>query len=164
MAEKKKLTLSVDSEIIENFKKLNINISGIVESAMNLTNIRNNSEIVPTSEVRKAWISILEEINLIITKWDTRLLIGSIFDSDHEYEAEYYLDKGKIIFYENTGPYGTVVCSITDEKLPINSFFDIDNLLKSLAETLINKSNKNKETLEKLELLKNILKLSALSK
>ncbi|GFO97257.1 hypothetical protein ig2599ANME_1457 [groundwater metagenome] len=50
-----------------------------------------------------------------------------------------------------------------DENLPITSFYDPEKIIINLVDKLYEKANKNKEVLDKLQILKNILELSGLS-
>lgn len=175
-SEKKKLTLSINSEVIEKAKKLGLNLSEITENALKISSLSPDDKIVTPDQLREAYIAILKEISKILKKWDTKLEIGPERDLVESTDSS----GKKIYFYDINynyilSSYGVELWSIPyevpdkiwefdDENLPVTSFYDPEKIITNLINALYNKTNKNKEILNKLQILKNILELSGLSK
>ncbi len=171
MAEKKKLTLSINSEVIEKAKSLGLNLSEITEKALQISSL-DSDQIVTPDKLREAYISILKLIIKILKKWDLwQLKIGDFYDEDGIIHSWYQLTPEKVKLWEEDlrvppDPYDEPVkiWQLDDENLPISSFDDPDEIITNLINKLYDKANKNKETLNKLQILKNILELSGLPK
>lgn len=166
-SEKKKLTLSINSEVIQKAKKLGINLSELTENALKLHSLGHNGEkIITPDKKREAYTEILTIILKILVKWGIEeLRIGS--DGDENVYYTYMLSSGKVFLWadylsEDEGPLKT--WQLSDENLPINNFYDPEKIITNLIDELYKKAKENKETLDKLQILKNILELSGLSK
>ena len=78
MSEKKKLTLSINSEVIEKAKRLGLNLSEITENALKLYSLgHDNDKIVTADKLREVYADVLKKISKILKKWGTSLTIGS---------------------------------------------------------------------------------------
>lgn len=163
-SEKKKLTLSINSEVIEKAKGLGVNLSEITENALKLYSLgHDNDKIVNTDKLREVYADVLKKISQILKKWETSLTIGSYQDEDIGYRYTLYSDEVRLwAEVPDTKPEKT--WKLDDKNLPINSFYAPDEIINNLINKLYDKANKNKETLDKLQILKNILELSGLSK
>ncbi|MCX9011467.1 MAG: type II toxin-antitoxin system CcdA family antitoxin [Candidatus Methanoperedens sp.] len=166
-SEKKKLTLSINSEVIQKAKGLGINLSEITESALRLYSLGHDDEkIITPDKLREAYTDILTKILKILVKWGIEdLIIGS--DGDENVYYTYMLSSGKVFLWadyldDDEGPLQT--WQLNDENLPINNFYGTEKIISKLIDKLYVKAKENKETLDKLQILKNILELSGLSK
>jgi hypothetical protein len=171
MAEKKKLTLSINSEVIEKAKMLGLNLSEITEKALQISSL-DSDQIVTPDKLREAYISILRLILKILKKWDLRQLkIGDYYEEEGRIHFWYQLTPDQVNLWsedrsEPPNPYEDPVetWQLDDENLPISNFDDSGEIITNLINRLYDKANKNKETLYKLQILKNILELSGLPK
>lgn len=172
-SEKKKLTLSINSEVIEKAKKLGLNLSEITEKALELSSLNSDDKIVTPDKLREAYISILRLILKILKKWDLeQLKIGDFYEDEYgRVHSWYQLTQDQVTLYsedrsEPPNPYDEPVeiWPLDDENLPISNFDNPDEIINNLINKLYDKANKNKEILNKLQILKNILELSGLPK
>lgn len=166
MAEKKKLTLSIDSEVIEKAKKLGLNLSEITENALKISSLGlDEDKIVTTDELREVYVEVLKNISKIIEKWDTSLMVGSYFNPITDIGYKYILYPNEVYLWSSEleeNPEKT--WKLDDKNLPIYNFYEPDKIITNLINELYEKANKNKEILGKLQILKNILELSNLTK
>ncbi len=176
MAEKKKLTLSINSEVIEKAKELGLNLSEITETALKVSALGHDEEKLATPDkLRDAYWDILEKISKILKKWDIRLKIGD-YSELAEYENsdgkrgsayisyEYFLYENSVFLFVEYSDEPEKTWTIDDMELPIANFYDPEKIITNLIDKLHKKAMENKEILDKLQILKNILDLSGLSK
>ncbi|MCZ7394572.1 MAG: type II toxin-antitoxin system CcdA family antitoxin [Candidatus Methanoperedens sp.] len=176
-SEKKKLTLSINSEVIEKAKKLGLNLSEITEKALKISSLSPDDNIVTPDKLREVYIDVLKKISEILKKWNARLEIGSQDDlavytdslgkkSYHNTNSKYILSPYLVELWSENNPSDEpdIIWFFDDEKLPVTRFYNPEKIIINLVDTLYNKANKNKEVLDKLQVLKNILELSGLSK
>lgn len=175
-SEKKKLTLSINSEVIEKAKELGLNLSEITEKALKISSLSLDDKIVTPDKLREVYIAILKEISKILKKWNTKLEIGSESslvertDSDgkksYDYAPyDYFLSPYVVELWHEYYPEAPEkIWQLDDEDLPVTSFYDPEKIIINLIDKLYQKANKNKEVLNKLQILKNILELSDLTK
>lgn len=174
--EKKKLTLSIDSEVIEKAKELGLNLSEITEQALKISSLSDDDKIVTPDKLYEAYIDVLKKISKILKKWDLQLKIGSY---QEWVESENSLGKRSGIYigfnyflysdgvylwadYSDEEPIQT--WKLDDGNLPITNFEEPEKIIVTLINKLYEKANKNKEVFDKLQIMKNILELSGLSK
>lgn len=171
MTEKKKLTLSINSEVIEKAKRLGLNLSEITEKALQISYL-DSDQIVTPDKLREAYISIIILILKILKKWDVRQLqLGEFYEEEGRIHFWYQLTPDRVNLWSEDlsvgpNPYDEPIKTwhLDDENLPISNFDDPDKIITNLINKLYDKANKNKETLNKLQILKNILELSGLPK
>ena len=166
-SEKKKLTLSINSEVIEKAKGLGINLSEVTENALKLYSLgHDNDKIVTTDKLRDVYAGVLKKISEILKKWDTSLLIGSSYSpiTNIRYSYNLYPDKVYLWSDEPDAEEPEKTWQLDDKTLPIYSFYEPDKIITNLINELYDRANTNKEVLDKLQILKNILELSGLSK
>lgn len=177
MPEKKKLTLSINSEVIEKAKELGLNLSEITETALKISALGHDEEKLATPDkLRDAYWDILEKISKILKKWDIHLKIGGYSELE-EYRGsdgkkgstyisyDYFLYENEVYLwaeYSDEKPVKT--WTIDDVDLPITKFYYPEKIITILVDQLHEKAMENKEVLDKLQILKNILELSGLSK
>jgi hypothetical protein len=177
MSEKKKLTLSINSEVIEKAKELGLNLSEITETALKISALGHDEEkLVTPDKLRNAYRDILEKISKILIKWDMRLEIGSYSEwteytnSDGKKGStnisyEYFLYENEVYLWAEFSDEEPIkTWTIDNADLPITKFYDPEKIITILIDQLHEKAMENKETLDKLQILKNILDLSGLSK
>jgi len=173
--EKKKLTLSIDSEVIEKAKKLGLNLSEITEKALKLSSLSLDDKITTPDELREVYIDILKKLSKILKRWNTTLAIGSQSDlvertdslgkKSYSYtDSEYFLSSYVVELWSEYGETPDKIWRFDDENLPITGFYDPEKIIINLVDKLYEKANKNKAVLDKLQIMKNILELSGLSK
>lgn len=175
-SEKKKLTLSINSEVIEKAKKLGLNLSEITEKALKISSLSADDEIVTPDKLRDVYIDILKKISGILEKWDTTLEIGSKTESleftsngikgYEDVNYTYILSPYEIKLWCDQYPQENPneIWRFDNKNLPINRFYKPEKIIIKLVDELYLKAKKNKEVLDKLQVLKNILDLSGLSK
>lgn len=175
-SEKKKLTLSINSEVIEKAKKLGLNLSEITEKALKISSLSSGDEIVTPDKLREVYIDILKEISFILKKWNIKLEIGSKDDwlefthssgkrNNEKVNTKYFLSPFVVREWcdlDLEEPYK--IWNFDDKNLPVTSFYNPEKIIVNLVDMLYDKAKKNKEVLDKLQILKNILELSGLSK
>ena len=170
MTGKKKLTLSLDSEVIKKAKKLGLNLSEITEKALKISSLSDDSVVTP-DKLRDIYVDIFEMIIKILKQWDLRQLkIGEFYEEGGVIHYWFQLVPGQVNLFSNipnVGPEGQEpeqIWRLEDENLPIFEFYDPEKIITNLIDRLYTKANKNKETLNKLQILRNILELTGLSK
>ncbi len=175
-SEKKKLTLSINSEVIEKAKKLGLNLSEITEKALKISSLSPDDRIVTPDKLREVYIDVLKKISEILKKWNARLEIGSVNDlaestdslgkkSLNYINSKYILSPYLVERWsENSYEEPDNIWFFDDENLPVTRFYNPEKIIINLVDILYDKANKNKEVLDKLQVLKNILELSGLSK
>ena len=165
MSEKKKLTLSIDSEVIGKAKKLGLNLSDITEKALRMSSFGIGDEVMATPEVlREAYADTFKKLGKILRKWDMTLKIGEDKELDVPIYYEYILTPNEIELWVSYEHEPSNIWQFDDEKLPILEFYDTEKIITNLIDKLFEKAQNNNEILNKLQLLKNILDLSELSK
>lgn len=177
MSEKKKLTLSINSEVIEKAKELGLNLSEITEKALKISVLgQDNEKLATPDKLREAYYDVLEKISKILKKWDMRLEIGSYLElteytnsdgktGSTDISYDYYLYQDKIYLWAEFSDEEPIqTWTIHDINLPITKFHDPEIIIKILIDQLYKQAIENKEILNKLQILKNILELSGLSK
>ena len=176
MSEKKKLTLSINSEVIEKAKKLGLNLSEITEKALKISSLSSDDKIVTPDKLREVYVDVLKKISEILKKWNATLEIGSkdtlVESTDsHGKKSYHYINSNYILspyvvelWSEDLSEEPDKIWRFDDQDLPVTSFYDHEKIIINLVDRLYDKANKNKEVLDKLQILKNILELSGLSK
>ncbi|TAN37535.1 MAG: hypothetical protein EPN24_06205 [Candidatus Methanoperedens sp.] len=174
--EKKKLTLSIDSEVIEKAKELGLNLSEITEKALKISSLSPNDDKIATPDkLREVYVDVLKKISKILLKWDIHLKIGSYTDlvefadsdgkkSSHYIDFDYLLSPNEVSLWGYSSEEPEKIWQFDDEKLPINKFYPPDKIITNLIDDLYKKSKCNKEIINKLQILKNILELTDLTK
>lgn len=169
--EKKKLTLSVDSEVIEKAKKLGLNLSVITETALKMTTLGKGNEGLTTKEkLVQSYQKVFQTISPILEKWDTSIIVGEysqFIDAEDElYDTfTYHLTSEGIYLWDEVISDETPLkeWSFTDKELPINKFHDPEKIIKALIDKLYSIEEENNVKIQKLEVITNLLKLSGLA-
>lgn len=173
MAEKKKLTLSINSVVIEKAKDLGLNLSEITEKALKISSLNlDDSKLVTPDKLCKVYGDILKEIAKVLKKWDLHLKIGSYSELHESIDSkgnecvyginyDYIISPDQVYLWADfcdSEPLNT--WKFDDENLPITRFYDPEKIIADLVDNLYNKANENSKILQKLQILKNILELS----
>ncbi len=176
MSDKKKLTLSINSEVIDKAKKLGLNLSEITEGVLKISSLNYEDNLATPDKLREVYVDILKKISKVLKKWDMHLEIGSekilveSTDSDGKKEFKYidyiyFLTPYSVELYNDFLPdIPDKIYRLDDENLPIYKFYDPEKIIINLIDKLYEKANKNKDLLDKLQILKNIIELSNLKK
>ncbi len=164
-SEKKKLTLSINSDVIEKAKMLGLNLSEITENALKISSL-SDEKIVTPDKLHEVYIEILKKISKILKKWDIgQLKIGEDSEEFGTIYYDYILSSGQVYLWANYSDEEPLkTWQLDDENLPINNFYNPEKIITNLIDELYKKANTNKEILDKLKILKNILELSNLTK
>ena len=166
--EKKKLTLSVDSDIIQKAKELGLNLSEITENALKISSLNIEEESVTKEKLIQAYRKVFLEMVPILKKWDLHIPIGGYYDYQKEFgsiQFIYYLSANELYLWSDFAdqePLNT--WKLTDNDLPIEHFYEPEKIIKSLINKLYEVAEENKIKMKKLEIITNILKLSGLEK
>ncbi|MCZ7357357.1 MAG: type II toxin-antitoxin system CcdA family antitoxin [Candidatus Methanoperedens sp.] len=165
-SEKKKLTLSINSEVIEKAKKLGLNLSEVTENSLKLYSLgHDNDKIVTSDKLRDVYTDVLKKISEILKKWETSLQIGSSSNPFNGVNYTYILYQDEVRMWSSESDESPEqTWHLNDKNLPIHIFDEPDKIITNLINELYETANKNKEVLDKLQILKNILELSGLSK
>lgn len=177
MTDKKKLTLSINSTVIEKAKDLGLNLSEITEKALKISSLNlDDSKLVTPDKLCIVYGEVLKEIAKVLKKWDLHLKIGSYNDcygstdsngNEHEYgiNYDYFISPDQVYLWSDMCDYEPHdTWKFDDENLPITRFYDPEKIISSLIDELYNKANDNSKFVQKLQILKNILELSEISK
>ena len=166
--EKKKLTLSVESDIIQKAKDLGLNLSEIMENALRISSMDNEEKSVTKEKLIQAYKKVFLEMVPILKKWDLHIPIGGYYDYTKEMgniQFIYYLSANELYLWSDfvdQEPLNT--WKLTDNDLPIEHFYEPEKIIKSLIDKLHKVAEENKIKMKKLEVITNILKLSGLEK
>lgn len=173
-SQKKKLTLSINAEVIEKAKQLGLNLSEITEKSLKISSLSSDDAIVTPDKLREIYIDVIKKIAHILAKWDTKLIIGSKNDWAECTDSSGKKSYESINFTYILTPYEVRrwcdlipeepdrIWRFDDETIPFNSFYNPEKIIINLVDKLYDAANKNKEVLDKLQVLKNILELSKL--
>jgi len=169
---KKNLTLSIDKDVLEKAKKLGLNFSNITENILKTTSLIKDKEIVSNEDLRDFYRKVFLEISSIMNQWGVLyfIRIGSNISNEEFREQDgkvffeeishiYYLDpSGKIEHYIGEPIEQTVrIWKLNDEDWPTQYFYKSEKIISNLIEMIYKTTERNKEKLEDLEILKNIL-------
>ncbi|MDP3765992.1 MAG: type II toxin-antitoxin system CcdA family antitoxin [Nanoarchaeota archaeon] len=164
--EKKKLTLSVDSDVILKAKELGLNLSEITENALKITSFANEEGKITQEKLVQAYQNVFQAMAPLLKKWDIHIPIGEyskfIDDEQQHYDTfTFFLTSDEIYLWDeilaDEEPLAT--WKLTDEKLPIKKFFDPEKIVKGLIDKLYEINEGNKIKINKLEVVTNLLKL-----
>ncbi len=165
--EKTNLTLRINQEVVEKARQLGINLSSIIESMLKTENLAKDEEAITPTIMRESYRKVFSDILNIIKEWGIYLKIGeekeNITFRDEKGRAKiypmdfyYYLTpKNKIEICDEVGDPGTEWNLAED--WPINNLFEPDEIIENLINELHKKAETNKEKIQKLSLLKNVL-------
>ena len=169
---KKNLTLSIDKGVLEKAKKLGLNLSNITENILKTTSLVEGKEIVSTEDLRDFYRNVFLEISSIMKKWGVTyfLTIGG-YSSNEEFRKQdgkvffeeishlYYLDpSGKIEYYMEEPVEQTIrIWKLNDEDWPTQYFYKSEKIISNLIEMIYKTTERNKEKLDDLGILKNVL-------
>ena len=168
--EKKKLTLSVDAEVIDKAKKLGLNLSVITENALKITSFGiESNDIVTKEKLVAAYQTVFLAMSPILKKWGTQITIGEygdFIDDKHEHydTFTYHLTDKEIYLWDeimaDEEPLKT--WKLTSNNLPVEKFYDPERIIKELIDQLYKIEEENETKIKKLEVITNLLKLSGL--
>lgn len=169
--DKKKLTLSVDGEVIEKAKRLGLNLSVIAENALKITSFgKEQDELVTKDKLVQAYQVVFQAMSPILKKWDTQIPIGEysdFIDDKHEHydTFTYYLTFKDIYLWDEIMADVEPLRSwkLNANNLPVQKFFDPERIIKELIDKLYQIEEENKIKMKKLEVITNLLKLSGLA-
>lgn len=166
--EKTNLTLRISKEVIEKARELGLNLSSITESMLKTENLIQDKGIVTPIKMREMYRKIFLILLEILREWDTYLKIGEEIEnivfkdgkgrrSIYPMEFSYYLSSHGTIEFCNNDDGEAINEWKFSENWPVNSLFDPDKLIESLINQLYSQAERNKEKLQKLSLLRNVL-------
>ena len=167
--ERKKLTLSVNSEVIKKAKELGLNLSEITESALKITSFGEEKEKLTTTEkLVEAYTKVFQTMIPILKKWKTSVKIGEYHeyvDKEQNYIEifQYYLTEKEIFLWADFIDKTLGRWQLGDKNIPIHNFYDPERIIKELIDQLYKISENNKTKVKKLEVVTNLLKLSGLT-
>ncbi|MEK6850111.1 MAG: hypothetical protein AABX85_00895 [Nanoarchaeota archaeon] len=165
--EKTNLTLRISKEVVDKARELGLNLSSITESMLKTENLAEDEGLVTPHKVREVYRKIFMQLLEITQEWNVYMSIGEVREdmafkdnkgkqSIHTMDFTYYLS-----------PHGSIeICDEEgetrrewrlNEDWPVNTLFEPDKLIESLVNRLYREAETNKEKLQKLSLLKNVL-------
>ncbi len=163
MADKQKLTLSVDSDVVEKAKALDLNISEITEQVLRGFTFEPSAEA--NEETLKKYKELFKAMIPALEKFRTSTKIGEIFIRDYvthtnteqkddlylSYTGEIYSD---IVFNED------IMYAEAIDNLDLKSLKNLDApqfLLGTFIDSLVKGAERQKETIKELEATKRII-------
>jgi DNA-binding transcriptional MerR regulator len=165
---RKKLTLSVNSEVIKKAKELGLNLSEITENALKITSFGEEKEKLTTTEkLTEAYKKVFRTMIPILKKWNTNVKIGEYYESEEDVHSrhcfEYFLTENEIALWADILDETVKKWQLDDKNIPIEHFYDPERIIKELIEKLYKIAEDNKVKVKKLEVVANLLKLSGLT-
>lgn len=151
MAEKQKLTLSVEKELVEKAKKLGVNISEITEIVLRHVSETETKDVVTKDEINAAYKKIFDAMLPAMKKFDATVVIGDyrvVFKdgTDDSFEVELLPDGDLWI--------GDIEQTTTIKNI---SMAPPKKILSTFIESLVKASERNKEQLKELEIFSRII-------
>jgi len=173
--EKKKLTLSVDSEIIDKAKDLDINISEITEKVLRA--FTTSSETADKEKLYKNYQDLFRLMSRLLRKFRVKTSIGEeqvlLYESeDPEDLEEVYGPKGEVIGYEDPNaipeifhfylePSGSLSHDHYDikdiKKIPIEAFYRPQEIIDKFLEAIQEGVNYRKDQFKEIDMAKTII-------
>jgi hypothetical protein len=165
--EKTNVTLRLSKEVVDKARELGLNLSAITESMLKTENLMKDEEVITPSKMRDTYRKVFLILLDILQEWDVYLKIGEekemvTFKDDKGRKSVYPMD---LDYY--LSPQGIIELCDDDgeprnewkfgEDWPVNSLYESDKLIESLVNRLYNQAKTNKEKMEKLNLLRNVL-------
>ncbi len=172
MEEKKNLTLSINKEVLEKARELGLNLSALTESILKTASLT-EEKLVKTDDLRKIYRKIFQEIASIMQEWSQTYFLrigGKVVEEEFKDQKGklflndiyhvYYLDpNGKIEHYIEEPFEQTIkIWNLKDEDWPIQYFYKSEKIISRLIEMLYKRAKQNKEQMEDLKILENVLK------
>lgn len=151
MAEKQKLTLSVEKELVEKAKKLGVNISEITETVLKHVSETGVKEVVTKDEVNTGYKKLFSVMLPLMKKFGAAITVGEVIEDSYgvnsHHEPVCLLENGDLYVpgFEET---------IAFENVSFNSKKEI---LSSFINSLIEASENNKEELKELEIFSRVI-------
>jgi len=153
MAKKQKLTLTVDSEVIERAKGMKINISEITED------ILRGFSFTPSDIENKAlldkYCELFDTMKPRLKKYNTRVKVGEIpqWDDDQFVKNSdlFYLPDDSFLVPDYRSPVLHI------EEIDVNYFINPLTILKNFIDSLATSTEKRKQQLTDLEMVKRII-------
>ncbi len=166
--EKTNVTLRINKEVIEKARELGLNLSSITENMLKTENLLKDEGVITPKKIREAYRKVFLTLLEILKEWGTYVKIGEhtedLITSDSKGRESKYSQN--FVYY--LSPQGMVeVCFEDDaealqswgfhEDWPVNYLFDPEKLIENIVDRLYTQSQENKEKMQKLTLLKNVL-------
>ncbi|VVB92608.1 Post-segregation antitoxin CcdA [uncultured archaeon] len=147
MAEKQKLTLSVEKELVEKAKKLGVNISEITENVLRHISETEIKEVVTKEEINAAYEKLFNTMLPAMEKFGASVEVGKVwFDENHSFTVK-LLNNGELWIPDIEQTTKIEGVSVDSPK----------KILSNFIESLVNASEKNKEKLKELEIFRKII-------
>lgn len=152
IAEKQKLTLSVEREIVEKAKKLGINISELTETFLRHVSEAEIKGVGTKDEINVAYKKIFNAMLPALKKFDASVVVGheTYFDKDQRYPE--FIDVELL----TSGDLWLRDCEQTTTIENI-TMADPKQILSSFIESLVKASERNKEDLKQLEIFRRVI-------
>jgi hypothetical protein len=152
---KEKLTLTVDKEVVEKAKKLNLNISEITELA--LKGFTFSPKEADQEALYKSYQNLFDSIRPLLKKFGTSVKVADDWEIDPQTGIQY----GDVETTLNSdGSFWLWVLEEVHEdfkditKIPIGNFLSPKDILSDLIDSLAKAVERDKERLKELELAK----------
>lgn len=147
MAEKQKLTLSVEKELVEKAKKLGVNISEITEIVLKHVSETETKDVVTKEEINAAYKKLFNAMLPAMKKFGASVEVGKFWlDEYHSLTVKLFSDGELWVADVGTSP-----------KFEDVSFDPPKKILSTFIDSLIAASERNKEKLKELEIFRRII-------
>ncbi len=165
--EKANVTIRISKEVVDRARELGLNLSSITENMLRTENLMKDEGLVTANKLREIYQQIFLHLLEIAQEWSVYLLIGEEIEdvvfrdskgkqTIHQRDFTYYLSQNGTI--ERCDEEGETLREwLLNEDWPINSLFEPEKLIENLVNRLYEQAKKNKEKMQKLSLLKNVL-------
>jgi post-segregation antitoxin (ccd killing protein) len=160
--EKHKLTLSIDPEVIMKAKKLGLNLSEVTENALRLTSFEKSEDVVKKEKVVIAYQTVFKSMKPILESWQLHLPIGKLYDIENQDESTYYLTPNRVYLLGDNNDVMLGEWGLNDVNIPVDYFYESEQIIREFIDLLLKTAEHNKEKVQKLEIVANLLKLSGL--
>jgi hypothetical protein len=152
---KEKLTLSVDKEVIEKAKNLEINISEITEQVL-----KGYTSAKPEGSLHDAYKQLFDSILPLLKEFECRVKIAESFVEVEENQSylqdeTFLMANGRFFIKTYMQPDDYYIADIT--KIPHEEFLSPDKILSNLVNELAKSQEERKEKMEEIMMAKRII-------
>lgn len=164
MADKQKLTLSVDKEVIEKARELDLNISEITENVLKSFVAEPDNE--GDAEVAEKYKELFKTIQPVLKKFNTSVLVAENTTFEEKlntiWEEKLFLGYNSGLFIVDPSDEGhdfKTIDELKDEDFSKFSFNSPGKILSDLVKQLAESVENNKKLVKELEVTKRIVEV-----
>jgi hypothetical protein len=149
---KERVTLTVDSDVVQKAKALRINISELAEIA--LRGFTSSTKEVDSEVLYKAYEALFSTMRPLLEKFGTSVRVASVREVDPKTGIDY--GDVETFLYHDGSFYVIAMDEVQSEfgdirQIPVHNFSTPKEILSNLIETLAKAKERDKELMEELE-------------